>query len=313
MPSSDFVYDLPRLLWLREEEQRLSSAEGPRLRLLAPPPHAPRAIAVLAGSFNPLTRGHTALVEAARRAGSDAVVLLLPLRAVDKEGVTRAAAMDRALVLLEWAWRRSGVGVALVNRGLYVEQAALLRAHLPASEIVFVVGHDKIVQVFDPRYYDEREQALEALFQLAAFRVAPRLGQSAAELRALLSAPENAPYAGGVAPLALDADVDALSSTLARDAIRRGEPWEDHVPAEMAHFVRAAQPYSAPARLADGSEIDAYGLRLALIEAIATGRLAPSTAPSAAEFATLCQTACAGTDEGARLRRRLAEMGHSHR
>jgi nicotinic acid mononucleotide adenylyltransferase len=307
MPSDDFVYDLPHLLWLREEERRLSLATEPRLCFLASLPTALRSVAVLAGSFNPLTRGHTALVEAARREGSDAVVLLLPLRAIDKEGITRAAAIDRALVLLEWARRRSGVGVALVNRGLYVEQAALLREHLPSSEVVFVVGHDKIVQVFDPRYYDEREQALEELFRLAAFRVAPRLGQSAAELRALLSAPENAPYASGVVPLALDTDVDALSSTLVREAIRRGEPWEDHVPAETAHFVRAAQPYSPPTRLSDGTEIDAYGLRLALIEAIAAGRLDMPTPPSAAEFATLCQTARADTPEGARLRTRLAE------
>lgn len=307
MPSSDFVYDLPRLLWLREQEGPLSLAEEPRLHLLDPLPTAPRSVAVLAGSFNPLTRGHTALVEAARREGSDAVVLLLPLRAVDKEGVTRAAAIDRALVLLEWARRRSGAGVALVNGGLYVEQAALLREQFPSSEVVFVVGHDKIVQVFDPRYYDERERALEELFRLAAFRVAPRLGQSAAELRALLEEAENAPYAGGVAPLALDADVDALSSTLVRAAIQRGEPWEDHVPAETAHFVREAQPYSPPARLADGTEIDAYGLRLALIEAIATGHLDMPSAPSAAEFAALCQTARADTAEGARLRTQLAE------
>src|SRR5579884_906226 len=113
-----FVYDLPRLLWLREAEQLLAEQSGPALRVLAPPAPAPHRLAVLAASFNPLTRGHVALAEAARRAGADGVLLLLPLRAVDKEGVTRAAPMDRALTLLEWAAKRESIGVALVNRGL---------------------------------------------------------------------------------------------------------------------------------------------------------------------------------------------------
>jgi hypothetical protein len=60
-------------------------------------------------------------------------------------------------------------------------------------------------------------------------------------------------------------------------------------------------PYSTPVHLPDGEEIDTYGLRLALIEAAAAGRLSPS-----ADFAVLCQEARAATREGKRLRAWLA-------
>lgn len=299
----DYVYDLPRLLWLREAEQRLLGQAAPALLPLTMPPALGGRLAVLAGSFNPLTIGHEALVESALRDGASTALLLLPLRAIDKEGVTRAAAHDRALVMLEWAARHERVGVALVNRGLYVEQAALLHERFPMSEIVFVVGYDKIVQIFDPRYYADRDAALHALFNLASLRVAPRLGEGEAALRALLSAPENLPFAGGVAPLPLAADVDALSSTVVREAIRKGAAWESLVPAEAALFTREARPYSTPISLARGEAVDAYALRLALIEAAASGRLQAS--PD--DFAALCWTARADSAEGRRLRAWLTE------
>lgn len=296
-----FVYDLPRLLWLREAERLLAEHGQPALTVLAPPDNAPHRLAVLAASFNPLTRGHVVLAEAARRAGADAVLLLLPLRAIDKEAVTRAASMDRALTLLQWAAKRDSVGVALVNRGLFVEQAALLAADYPTSEIVFVVGHDKIVQIFDPRYYDERDAALEALFGLASCAVAPRQGQGAAALRQLLEAEENRRFAARVTPLPLGADVDTLSSTAVREAARIGQHYDALVPAETAELLRETLPYSPPRTLPDGESIDPYGLRLALVEAAAANRL-----PTDADFAALCRTARAETPQGQRLRAWLA-------
>jgi len=300
---SDFVYDLPRLLALYRAEQEAARQRAPVLRHLVSLSPTPHAIGVLAGSFNPLTRGHAALVEAARRAGLDEIVLLLPLRAVDKELVTRASAVDRALVLTEWARRHAGpgVGVALTNRGLYVEQATLLAAHYPASRIVFVVGHDKIVQIFDPRYYEERDAALQELFDRATLCVAPRAGQGDAALHDLLARAENRPFAGGVSSLVINTDVDALSSTVVRERARDGEPWEALVPAAAARFIRAAHPYAPPMQLPSGEEIDRYGLRLALIAA-AAGRLDEDV-----DFAGLYRTACAGTPEGRRLRNALDE------
>lgn len=305
---ADFVYNLPRLLALHEAERELAAWSGPALAPLTPlPPPTPRAIGVLSGSFNPLTRGHAALVEAAWREGIDGILLLLPLRAVDKEAVTRASAVDRALVLTEWARRHAGTGVALVNRGLYVEQAALLAERYPSSRIVFIVGHDKIVQIFDPRYYEEREAALRALFARATFRVAPRAGRGDAALQTLLAQDGNAPFAPGVAALALDADadVDALSSTAVREKVGAGAPWELLVPHEAARFIREARPYAPPQYVPDGEELDPYGLRLSILAGAATGRLAIATA---ADFAALYRAARAETAEGCRWRAFLREQ-----
>jgi nicotinamide-nucleotide adenylyltransferase len=301
-PRPTFLYDLPRLLWLRAVEQHLQRQSEPALHVLRPLTQAPATIAVLPGSFNPLTRGHEALLAAAWREGVDAVLLLLPVRAVDKEDVTRAALVDRALVLLQWAARHERVGVALVNRGLYREQAALLAERYPTSALTFLVGYDKVEQIFDPRYYVDRNAALEALFALATLRVAPRQGRGTDALDALLRREENRRFAARVRPLALEADVDALSSTVVREAARAGDPWEALVPVETAQLVREALPYSAPIRLPAGEEIDAYGLRLAVVDAAAAGRLEPG-----ADFAALCQQARAATPEGKRLRAWLAQ------
>ena len=267
-----FPYDLPRLLWLRHIIAHLAADTLPALELLYMSDAAACHIGVLAGSFNPLTRGHTALVEASL-AAVDTVVLMVPLRAIDKEGVKRASAEDRTAVLLEWARRRERVGVALANRGLYVEQAALLAARYPNARLTFLTGHDKIVQIFDPRYYTERDAALRELFRLAAFRVAPRAGRGAEALRLLLAQPENSTFAAAVTALPLSDDVDALSSTVVREAIRLGTPWEALVPQETALFVHEALPYTPPRRLPDSEEVDAYGLRLALLDAAQAGHI----------------------------------------
>jgi len=322
-----FLYDLPRLLWLREVEQQLQRQSEPALHVLRPgtphpPPSSPsrgegeqrvstlpctgraaggdgalNSIAVLSGSFNPFTRGHEALVTTARREGVGAALLVLPVRAIDKEGVARAALVDRALVLLQWAARHEGAGVALVNRGLYLEQAALLAAQYPSSAITFLVGYDKVEQIFDARYYADRDAAVEALFRLATLRVAPRQGRGHDALDALLQREENRRFAAHVTPLALEADVDALSSTTVREAAHAGSSWEPLVPEETTLFLREALPYSPPIRLPDGEEIDAYGLRLALIDAAAAGRLDAS-----ADFAALCREIRAATPRGKSLR-----------
>ena len=295
--KADFVYDLSRLLKLRQTIERLSQEATPTLHLLKPLPANARRVGVLAGSFNPLTRGHEALVIAARRHGLDAVLLLLPVRAVDKETVTRASTVDRALVARQWALRQHDAGVVLVNRGLYVEQAEVLKTAHPNWTITFLLGYDKIVQIVDPRYYADREAALEALFGLASCAVAPRQGHGPDALRALLDRAENRRFAAGVAPLEVAADVDALSSTVVREAARDGQPYEHLVPAETAAFLHEAQPYNLPLVSPDGAAIDVYGLRLALIEAAAAGHLEPG-----ADFARLCRVAREATTEGRQLR-----------
>jgi nicotinic acid mononucleotide adenylyltransferase len=194
------------------------------------------SLAVLAGSFNPLTTAHLALAEAAERAALGPTLYLLSTLTVDKERPVGATLEDRLLVLELHARRAAGRAVGLVNRGLYVEQASLLRQQLPSqTELVFLVGFDKIVQIFDPRYYQDRRAALDTLFGLVRFAVAPRAGAGRAELRELLARAENRGYAERVAYLPLPRRQATVASSRARAALEAGQP----LPAELAPEARA--------------------------------------------------------------------------
>ncbi len=118
-------------------------------------------VIVFPGSFNPPTNAHVAMLQQARQFGSQLhvhhVYAALSKRTTDKETVERPLLLDR-IVLLEavLASQLPSVGILLFNRGLYVEQAEGVRAAFPGVEtLYFLVGFDKIVQIFDPRYYTE--------------------------------------------------------------------------------------------------------------------------------------------------------------
>ena len=219
-------------------------------------PRGGRSLAVLAGSFNPLTSAHLALAEAAERQGIGQVAFALSTRTVDKERPEPAFLPDRLLVLELSVERTGNRLVGLLNRGLYVDQAVLLRAALPALErLVFLVGFDKIVQIFDPRYYDDREAALRRLFSIASFAVAPRGGAGSAELDELLGRAENQAFAGGVSPLEVAPGLGDDSSSLVRTALGRGERPSVSLPPESVAFIEATECY--------GPDVTRYAARQA--------------------------------------------------
>ncbi|MBI4507281.1 MAG: hypothetical protein HY691_17250 [Chloroflexi bacterium] len=280
-----------------------------------PPPAAARHLAALPGSFNPPTAAHLALARAARRAGCDAVVLVLSTRTVAKELPTGLLLEDRLLLLAELARRPVRVApgaaqgarwatpaalcVAAVNRGLYVDQAALLRATWPeAAPVAFVVGFDKIVQIFDPRYYADRDAALDALFARASFLVAPRDEHDARDLVALLARPENRRFADGVRFLPLPRGVRSVSATQARAALPAG--LAAPVPAPVHAFVRATGAFQPPRALPSGEQVDAYALRAVLLDVL--WRLSDA---GRSDFGRLCRVATSDTPAGRRLRAAL--------
>jgi nicotinic acid mononucleotide adenylyltransferase len=165
-------------------------------------------ILLIPGSFNPLTWAHVALALNAwltqNPIGGERPVANYfwsgAISTVAKEQVERATWADRLAQLV--ALSRSSVhpsGVALFNKGLYLDQARALRSMVhPESELLFVVGFDKIVQIFDERFYADRDAALHELLGLARILVAPRDSAGEEELRALLDQPENRPFADRV-------------------------------------------------------------------------------------------------------------------
>jgi len=264
--------------------------------------------AVLAGSFNPLTVAHLALVEAAlRQLPYSAAWFSLAVRTVDKERPSGACLADRVLMLEAVAQRRPYLGIVLCNHGLYVEQAEALHGSVLTSgqNLTFVVGFDKIVQIFDPRYYQDRDTELLKLFRLAHFLVAPRNAHGVQELAELLEQPENRPFRHAVAPLAMGGvpHHETLSSTKVRETCARGGPIAGLVPPEIERFIAETGLYTSPVQLPDGEAVDRYALRLQVLHALFAR---PSEPCSNAEFHAVLQAACESSPRGMRLRQLLA-------
>lgn len=285
----------------RRHERVTLLAGGDRAR------HAAR-VGVLAGSFNPMTIAHAAVADAVSAAGIDALLWALARVTVDKEQVTRASLVDRAIQVEAHLRGRPADGVLVMDAGLYADQAEALRASLgPRTELWLVVGFDKIVQIFDPRYYEDRDLALRRLVSSAGLFVVPRQASSAPDLAALLDAPTNRPYATRVRYLPLPQEVARVSSTAARARARAGgagnpDDWRALLTAEGAALTLATRAYEEPLLLRDGDVVDRYGIRLAWIDAL---RSAPERERSALSLARLMELACAENASGAAVRRWL--------
>ncbi len=200
-----------------------------------------RRVGVLAGSFNPPTVAHVALAESARAfVALECVIWVISRVTVDKESVRRAPLASRLAVLAALARTTPHMAVALVNRGLYADQAAAARSALPQlTDLTFILGFDKIVQILDPHYYRDRDAALDALFALTDLLVAPRGAATSADLAALFAHPENLRWAGHARALPFDAALRDVASSVLRARIARGEPIAADVPPEALALVDA--------------------------------------------------------------------------
>lgn len=235
------------------------------LALIAPGSAYPRDnVIVLAGSFNPPTVAHLALLKQARRYTHLHEPMHLyaafSRHTVDKETVERPLLLDRIVLLQDLLRRRiPEAGIMLFNRGLYLEQAEAIRRSFPqVRRILFVLGFDKIVQIFDPRYYDDRDAALSKLFSLAELLVAPRGNQDEDDLSALVQQPQNARFARFVHPLPFDPAYRQISST----QVRQSGDSSHAVPQEVRRFMRQTRAYAPPLRGRNGHERDYYAERV---------------------------------------------------
>ncbi len=99
------------------------------------------------------------------------------------------------------------------------------------------------MQIFDPRYYQDRDTALKGLFtevQLIAANRGP-LGEK--ELKEFLSRKENQVYEDRVYPLTLPEGLKDLTSTELRTRIANGESVQDLLPDVVEGFVAAIGAY----------------------------------------------------------------------
>jgi nicotinamide-nucleotide adenylyltransferase len=241
---------------------------------------AVKHVVLMPGSFNPITIAHQALshFENLRRSGEAPfpegpwlVIWSCAISTINKEGVERASLVDRLAQLAIFGDHEHPFPpmIMLFNRGLFLDQIRALRAMLhPEATIRAIVGFDKIVQIFDPRYYEDRDAALQELFAAARFLVAPRDGAGIGELAELLARSENWPYAERVRPTHIPARFNELSSTRLR-ALAATEPdsaelrW--NVPPEAYALIRETGAY---VQYQDGAP-DLYALRQQWLQTIA--------------------------------------------
>jgi nicotinamide-nucleotide adenylyltransferase len=296
------IYDLARLFALHEAVTTLALIAQPATHLLHPQAaEETRHIGILCGSFNPLTRAHTELAHTVRRAFAlDRVCFTLGTVTIDKTRVSGLALVDRLLLLSLYALRHEGMGVALVNRGLYFEQAQAFRSRYGAlTQLSFVIGMDKLVQIFDPRYYENREAALQALFALASLIVANREDMEQDAFTQLLDQPENRPYRSHVQFVSLPDTVAEVSATAVRQACAAGQDVHAQVPVETAMFLAETHPYDS-LRTSNNEAVDIYALRFSLLERLFTVR---TWAERSVDFQHLVQDALRPGARGQALRR----------
>jgi nicotinamide-nucleotide adenylyltransferase len=311
------LYSLAALRQFSRQSRRVRETRSPSLELITPAARTAETapLLLLPGSYNPPTTAHLALARASLQTMPQASLsLVLGTTIINKEGTERATLLDR-LVLLDQIARRTGkLGVFLTNQGLFVEQAKAARAAFPrASEILFVVGYDKIEQIFDARYYEDRDAALTELFALASFLVAPRAGHEAADVAALLRQPGNQQFQELVRVLPFPGDYREVSSSQIRAALAaqqanqtnlKTSPLAELLPPEALTFALETGCYSPPQPNASGERIDRYELRTTLImRALAL----PEAEQDAIDLQQLFRLATSATATGQKLRQWLSQ------
>lgn len=209
----------------------------PRLEVLAGEGGSAERVGILPGSFDPITRAHVVLAEALRRRDAEPVLFLYSARTLPKEAPAPASLLPpehRLAAVAAVCERRAGLGIAVCSHGLLADQARATSVSFPPARPVVGIGSDKLRQLFDPRWYEDRDTALERLFAVAEVAVAARAGDEAV-VDAVLSA--NPRWAGRVDRIDLPDDVAAVSSSVVRDRVRRGRDVADLVPPEALPFL----------------------------------------------------------------------------
>jgi nicotinic acid mononucleotide adenylyltransferase len=185
----------------------------------------PLALGVLPAAFNPPTRAHLALARASL-GFVDEVLFVLPREFPHKSYVDTTFDQRRDMLLAATAVEQR-YSVAASDRGLFVDIAGECReAYGDGVRLMFVCGRDAAERIIGWDY-GEPDAFLRMLDRFELL-VAPRLGD-------LRLPPE---MRGRIQLLTVPDDLSEVSATAVRERVRRGERWEDLVPAEIASMVR---------------------------------------------------------------------------
>jgi nicotinic acid mononucleotide adenylyltransferase len=221
--------------------ERAREPGPPRLEIVGGPPATnPETVGLVAGSFDPLTKAHEALAEALR---TDLTLMVWSPATLPKEEPSEDRSPPllepeaRLVAVLAWCLARPNARLAVASHGLLVDQVDGAARAFPDARFVVGVGSDKLRQLFDPAWYEDRDAALKRLFRRAVVAYSVRTADRS-------SPPPRIEPGEGWRPrlrrLELPPEVAGLSSSTVREAIRRGQDVSGAVPFEALPFVEAA-------------------------------------------------------------------------
>ncbi|MDE2800246.1 MAG: hypothetical protein OXI94_16395, partial [Gemmatimonadota bacterium] len=175
------------------------------------------------------------------------IVLLLAKTNVDK-ALFGADLGQRLAMMVNYANCDTQLGtrlsIAACSHARFIDKAHALRAHIPPdTQIYFLVGHDTLIRIFDPRYYTDMSAELKVLFSLCHIVSANRENSSREVFHRFMARPECAPFANRVHPLQLPPSFGNISSTEVRKRIRSGDSITDLVPESIAQFIETFDLY----------------------------------------------------------------------
>lgn len=195
----------------------------PTLRWVRSP--GAETVALLVGAFDPPTRAHLALAEAAAGSTHRAAAFCVTKILLDRPADELLGIPDR-LRLLDVIAAERGYGLGLCNRGTYLEVRRAAR--VAGVDPVFVIGSDKLPKLEDPSFYADGGAGVEATFSECRFLVVSR-GVPVARPGLEILGPEE---------VFDDASVARTSATDVRERVRRGEDVSDLVPPVVAETLR---------------------------------------------------------------------------
>jgi nicotinic acid mononucleotide adenylyltransferase len=131
---------------------------------------------------------------------------------------------------------REGCAVGFCSHGLLADQVRAARDRFPGAELWAVMGSDKVRQVLDPSWYDDREATLAAMLAAARVLYAVRSGDEGTVERAL-SLPENVYWKDRFERLPVRSEVAGISSRSVRELVREGRDVSDLVPESILEFL----------------------------------------------------------------------------
>lgn len=184
----------------------------------------PARLGILPGSFNPPTKAHLELANAARHA-VDEVLWVVPRKFPHKE--YSGATLEQRLEMLAASDLAEPCSIATSDGSLYFEIARECRSHYsPSTRVYLLCGTDAAERILNWDY--GRPGVVDEMLNEVDLLVASR--------RRAFEAP--AQYRDRITPLDLAEDFHLFSSTDVRERIRSGETWEHLVPREIVEKVR---------------------------------------------------------------------------